>query len=65
VPITVGTMPISTIPSKLLNKGVNYRTSRFEVIPERESLVERYLGKVEVKGSNPDGLIANYSVWKF
>jgi hypothetical protein len=61
-------MPISTIPVKWLNSQSNQYTSRFEVISERESLVERYLGKVEVGGSKawknaecpPQGSLLSY-----
>jgi hypothetical protein len=44
-------MPKMTIPEKWLQQATNHYTSRFEIPPpqaERDSLVERYLGKVEV-----------------
>jgi len=58
----------SVVPEKYLHPSINHHMGRFEVIPERDSLVERYLGKasadndelnrgsnkkVEVAGSNP------------
>ncbi|MDQ3975929.1 MAG: hypothetical protein M3264_05315 [Thermoproteota archaeon] len=48
-------MPKRDIPSKWL-KPTNYMVKRFET---SQGLVERYLGKVEVGGSNPTRFISS------